>query len=551
GISSTVNGVSANPITPQGVTFPIGTSFVALATDTVTANLGDEYCVVSNITTPNGSIQTSTCTHLNILSSGTITVGTTGCMIDWQAINGQVDSASMDSLTSTLTINMNTQGDGGVHLPIERILVDATLGGVDQEFLVMIDGEETNYQELETTPTQRTLQISFNAGAETIEIIGTQSGTCGPPLSPPAAQITSPADGSTFIAPADFTVKVMAADSDGTVEKVELFLNGVSQGTRTLPAVGGDYQFPLVGLAPGDYTLTATATDNDGLTGSSQPVKFKVIPPPKGKLTVTADPPKGFKGLNGTFDPTFLIEIFNDSNCPFCNTGVPGYVPVLRGYRNWSVLPSSTPPGNNTCPPSDQELPLGGDTDGDSKLDPGETWFGSCILQFAETTNVNFHVDADLCLDEDCTQVGKISGDQNCVPSEFVVCDPDLNVTLMVEVLDEELVGIFDIDQAKGTLQLHQSKMARVFANGQFLLRFPSSDTLILEKALFYGSSPSKKLADVTPVFFALPEHIKPETEFNPSTGSFALTFPVDLHYHRLDQLGYSQVGEDFTVAYT
>jgi hypothetical protein len=56
-----------------------------------------------------------------------------------------------------------------------------------------------------------------------------------PTTTPPTVSITSPADGATFLAPASITINANAADSDGSVTKVEFFTAG-----RDLPStVGG------------------------------------------------------------------------------------------------------------------------------------------------------------------------------------------------------------------------------------------------------------------------------------------------------------------------
>ena len=44
----------------------------------------------------------------------------------------------------------------------------------------------------------------------------------------------SPAEGATFTSPAEVTIEANAADSDGAVQKVEFFANGVSIGTDTV-----------------------------------------------------------------------------------------------------------------------------------------------------------------------------------------------------------------------------------------------------------------------------------------------------------------------------
>src|SRR5262249_39500752 len=52
-----------------------------------------------------------------------------------------------------------------------------------------------------------------------------------------------------------------------TIDHVTFFANGSAVGTVTTP-VAGVYSFNWGSVAAGNYTLTATATDNHGLTGA-------------------------------------------------------------------------------------------------------------------------------------------------------------------------------------------------------------------------------------------------------------------------------------------
>jgi hypothetical protein len=47
-----------------------------------------------------------------------------------------------------------------------------------------------------------------------------------PPNVPPTVSMTSPSDGATAIAPASLSIAASAADSDGSVSKVQFFANG-------------------------------------------------------------------------------------------------------------------------------------------------------------------------------------------------------------------------------------------------------------------------------------------------------------------------------------
>ena len=90
--------------------------------------------------------------------------------------------------------------------------------------------------------------------------------------SPPTATLTSPANGSTFAAPATVNLAATATDSDGTVTKVDFYNGSTLIGTdMTSP-----YVFQWTNVAAGTYTLTAVATDNLGATGTSPAIGISV-----------------------------------------------------------------------------------------------------------------------------------------------------------------------------------------------------------------------------------------------------------------------------------
>ncbi|WP_057923110.1 RHS repeat domain-containing protein [Lysobacter capsici] len=69
-----------------------------------------------------------------------------------------------------------------------------------------------------------------------------------------------------YSAPATIPLSVTAADSDGQVVSVEYFANGQSIGTSTQTPFGLSW----TGVAAGQYTVTAKATDNNSQAGTSQ-----------------------------------------------------------------------------------------------------------------------------------------------------------------------------------------------------------------------------------------------------------------------------------------
>ena len=88
----------------------------------------------------------------------------------------------------------------------------------------------------------------------------------------PTVSVTSPAANSAFSAPATVTVMAAAQDSDGTVAQVAFFANGTPIGAAT----SSPFTVHWANVQAGAYSLTAVATDNDGLQTTSAAVPITV-----------------------------------------------------------------------------------------------------------------------------------------------------------------------------------------------------------------------------------------------------------------------------------
>jgi len=88
----------------------------------------------------------------------------------------------------------------------------------------------------------------------------------------PTVSVTSPAANSAFSAPATVTVTANAQDSDGTVAQVDFFANGTPIGTTT----SSPFTIQWPNVQAGAYSLTAVATDNEGLQTTSAAVPITV-----------------------------------------------------------------------------------------------------------------------------------------------------------------------------------------------------------------------------------------------------------------------------------
>jgi predicted secreted protein with PEFG-CTERM motif len=108
----------------------------------------------------------------SIVTATTITVQKSTDLVVYEITNGKLINVIPDIDAKSLLIDIEALDDGSITLTIPRSVLDATINDGDDEFFVLVDGEEVDFEEI-TTSTDRTLTIEFLAGSEQIEIIGT------------------------------------------------------------------------------------------------------------------------------------------------------------------------------------------------------------------------------------------------------------------------------------------------------------------------------------------------------------------------------------------
>ena len=102
----------------------------------------------------------------------TVSVQGSSDLVGYEITGGKLLGISPDVEANSLIISIDATENGSLTLTIPRSVLDATINGGDDDFFVLIDGEEVDFDET-TSSTDRTLTIAFPAGAEEIEIIGT------------------------------------------------------------------------------------------------------------------------------------------------------------------------------------------------------------------------------------------------------------------------------------------------------------------------------------------------------------------------------------------
>ena len=114
----------------------------------------------------------------------------------------------------------------------------------------------------------------------------------------PTVSITSPTHPTTFAAPASFNINASAADTDGSITKIEFFDGGTLLNQDTTPP----YSFTYSNVSSGTHVLTAKATDNLGGTMTSSPVTAIVTNAPTTSITSPANNASFIAGSNITIN---------------------------------------------------------------------------------------------------------------------------------------------------------------------------------------------------------------------------------------------------------
>ena len=243
-----------------------------------------------------------------------------GCTKDNQNDNGGGNSSNNTAPTCTITSPQNgTTFSLSDNIPVTVSAADPD--GTIAEVKLSIDDME--YQAATSSPYNFTITSGIvSSGVHTIKAIAKDNNETSAESSivviiegnpsgnnvAPTCIITSPQDGTTFAYDENINVSVFAEDSDGSIEKVSLYIDNVGYSEMTIFPY--NFTIPSGIMSPGTHTIKAIAKDNRGSNGESS-------------VTITIEEP-------ATESPDFVS--FSDGQIPPTWQTATWYVDNTGGY---------------------------------------------------------------------------------------------------------------------------------------------------------------------------------------------------------------------------
>lgn len=93
--------------------------------------------------------------------------------VNYSITGSTVDDISISPQDTSLIVSLKSSGEGNLTMTMPRSLIDAKVGGSDDQFFILVDGADTDFTESKTDA-DRTITVSFPEDTLQIEVIGTQ-----------------------------------------------------------------------------------------------------------------------------------------------------------------------------------------------------------------------------------------------------------------------------------------------------------------------------------------------------------------------------------------
>lgn len=212
----------------------------------------------------------------------TATAGTTNYYVS-QTSNTCESSRAMIAVT----VNANpaatiTAGGPTTFTQGGSVVLSANIGsGLNYKWFNGTSQVGTNSTYTASTGGNYTVEVMNSSGCKTTSSILTVTVNAN---QEPTVTITSPGDKESFTATANVTIDATASDADGIVTKVDFYHGLTLLGTDA----ASPYSFAWTGLATGNYTVTAVATDDHGAQTTSMAITINVRDNNPSVITITS-----------------------------------------------------------------------------------------------------------------------------------------------------------------------------------------------------------------------------------------------------------------------
>ena len=100
--------------------------------------------------------------------------GNQSYQVNYGISGATIQNISINHDDSSLIVDVNSTDSGSLTMSMPRTLIDAKSENADDQFIVLVDGADMDFNESQTTASDRTVTVAFPEGTEQIEIIGTQ-----------------------------------------------------------------------------------------------------------------------------------------------------------------------------------------------------------------------------------------------------------------------------------------------------------------------------------------------------------------------------------------
>ena len=112
---------------------------------------------------------------IEITKNFSVDAGSSGTFdLKYTIRGGTIENIQIEPENLGLLIKINSLDDGKIILELPREFIDAEKqNGKDEKFIILINDAQTTYEEIQSDPTIRIIEINFEKGDSEIQIIGT------------------------------------------------------------------------------------------------------------------------------------------------------------------------------------------------------------------------------------------------------------------------------------------------------------------------------------------------------------------------------------------